>query len=368
MNKAIKFLEEHSEPNHLESATATLMLLMSAMHDESIYANQVGHPIDEVKLFINRTLLGFSPCRSFFESTDTTYNIVRTIDSKGQFYVELEDIFGVSVDDRQEKKYDVCISFSGDERELAESVAQGLRESFGLNVFFDKFESEQLWGQELSDWLYDVYAKQSQLVLILFSRSYLKRKWTKHELRAAQSKLVNDGTGNVLPLRLEDVQLPDIFENISYIEMENETLESLLDKVSNRAWEAKRNFYMPLEKITDLINEGLRFRFFISIFEEISANEADPFKKVLILIIGLVACLGFSGPLSDQMEALLKYLVFIHKPIAGEFNSKDEIVISNEEGGKLLRITFDGGPLMMNKALFADRLEEYKSMNPSLFE
>ncbi len=46
-------------------------------------------------------------------------------------------------------KYEVAISFAGEERSFAEAVAEGLRKH-GVAVFYDNYEPEQLWGEDLS--------------------------------------------------------------------------------------------------------------------------------------------------------------------------------------------------------------------------
>ena len=41
-------------------------------------------------------------------------------------------------------KYEVALSFAGEDRSFAETVAEGLREH-GIAVFYDNYEPEQLW-------------------------------------------------------------------------------------------------------------------------------------------------------------------------------------------------------------------------------
>ncbi len=42
-------------------------------------------------------------------------------------------------------QYEVALSFAGEDRVFAETVAKGLR-SNGLEVFYDEFYREKLWG------------------------------------------------------------------------------------------------------------------------------------------------------------------------------------------------------------------------------
>jgi hypothetical protein len=63
----------------------------------------------------------------------------------------------------QTKDYDVALSFAGEDRGYVEKVAALLRES-GIKVFYDKFETVQLWGRNLADHLGEIYGKRSRFV------------------------------------------------------------------------------------------------------------------------------------------------------------------------------------------------------------
>ena len=48
-----------------------------------------------------------------------------------------------------EYKYDIALSFAGEDREYVEKVATLLKEN-GVKVFYDKFEQVDLWGKDVS--------------------------------------------------------------------------------------------------------------------------------------------------------------------------------------------------------------------------
>ena len=52
-------------------------------------------------------------------------------------------------------KYDVALSFAGEDRAYVEEVAQTLR-TLGVSVFYDKFEEAELWGKDLKSHLHDI--------------------------------------------------------------------------------------------------------------------------------------------------------------------------------------------------------------------
>ena len=77
-------------------------------------------------------------------------------------------------------KYDLAISFAGEQRELARALAERLDAS-GYSIFFDEFHEAELWGRDLTVALADVYATEARWCLVLVSRDYLRKPWTNLE-------------------------------------------------------------------------------------------------------------------------------------------------------------------------------------------
>ncbi len=61
------------------------------------------------------------------------------------------------------KDYDIALSFAGEDRDYVERVATLLREA-GINVFYDKFETANLWGRNLADHLGEIYGMRSRCI------------------------------------------------------------------------------------------------------------------------------------------------------------------------------------------------------------
>src|SRR2546426_1096610 len=88
-------------------------------------------------------------------------------------------------------KYEVCLSFAGEDRATARKLATALKRR-GRSVFYDESEKLKLWGKDLFNYLYGIYSDQSRFCVILFSENYLKKVWTNHELKAAQSRTLKE--------------------------------------------------------------------------------------------------------------------------------------------------------------------------------
>jgi hypothetical protein len=114
-------------------------------------------------------------------------------------------------------EYDVCISFAGADRAVAERIADALLSNkMKRRIFYDEFEKSTLWGEDLFNYLHDVYSKRSRFCLILFSHRYRQRAWTRHELRAAQTRVLTEEEAYVLPVALDEGAVPDEFATVGY--------------------------------------------------------------------------------------------------------------------------------------------------------
>lgn len=85
--------------------------------------------------------------------------------------------------------YEVALSFAGEDRAFAEDVAEGLREA-RVEVFYDSFYAEELWGEDLSVTLRKVYHDKSQFCIMLISNHYVDKMWPSHERQQAIERMI----------------------------------------------------------------------------------------------------------------------------------------------------------------------------------
>lgn len=115
-------------------------------------------------------------------------------------------------------KYDVAISFAGEDRESAEEIAARLTLR-GYRVFYDAYEQAALWGKDLYQHLASIYTDQAVFCVILISRHYRDKLWTRHELRSAQARAFRESQEYILPVALDDTRLPGMPETIGYVRL-----------------------------------------------------------------------------------------------------------------------------------------------------
>ena len=132
-------------------------------------------------------------------------------------------------------KYDVAISFAGEDRPSADELARSLRRA-GLKVFYDDFETAQLWGNDLFITLYQVYSQDARYCIMLTSESYVQKRWTVHERRSAQERVLNErDNAYLLPVRIDNTPVPGLPQQIGYLDASigmERVAELFLDKLA----------------------------------------------------------------------------------------------------------------------------------------
>lgn len=117
--------------------------------------------------------------------------------------------------------YDVALSFAEEDRLYVEAVATCLA-SHSVKVFYDAFEKNTLWANDLYQYLYDIYNKKARFCVLFLSRHYASKKWTLHECRAAQERqLFSDNEQYILPARFDDTVIPGIRSTIHYLDLKH---------------------------------------------------------------------------------------------------------------------------------------------------
>jgi hypothetical protein len=124
-------------------------------------------------------------------------------------------------------RYDVALSFAGEDRGHARQIADRLRAA-GFSVFYDEYEQATLWGRNLYTHLSDVYQNRARFCLMFISASYARKLWTKREREAAQARAFRESREYILPLRLDDTALPGVEDTVGYIDLRNVTCDEVV--------------------------------------------------------------------------------------------------------------------------------------------
>lgn len=141
-------------------------------------------------------------------------------------------------------EYDVVLSFAGEDRAVVEKFAN-LLIAKNIKVFYDKTETSILWGKDLVDHLADVYGKQARYCIMFISKYYPLKKWTKLERTHAQARAFGDSNEYILPVRLDDTEVPGIPETIGYIDLRQETVENVAIEFEKKLKNSSRKTVLP---------------------------------------------------------------------------------------------------------------------------
>ena len=103
-------------------------------------------------------------------------------------------------------EFDVAVSFAGEDRELVEEIVSRLKGA-GIHVFFDTDYQADMWGEDLVEYLDQVYRVKVRYTIMFISRFYAEKMWTRHERRSALARALEQRSAYILPVRLDSTAL-----------------------------------------------------------------------------------------------------------------------------------------------------------------
>lgn len=134
-------------------------------------------------------------------------------------------------------EYDVAVSFAEADRTTAETLAALLRDR-NRSVFLDEYSSSAQWGN-IVDHLVNLYARKARYCVLLVSRRYPLRAWTEAERTSAREGALRDAEEYILPLRLDDTDVPGIEEVKGYRDLRERLIESIVDWLEEKLSETE---------------------------------------------------------------------------------------------------------------------------------
>ncbi|KAB0678731.1 toll/interleukin-1 receptor domain-containing protein [Aureimonas leprariae] len=126
------------------------------------------------------------------------------------------------------RDYDIAVSFAGEDRSIVSEFASSLDQK-GVRIFYDNFERATLWGKDLYQHLQGIYKDNARYCIVFVSKHYKEKNWTRHELQQAQARSFLEVAEYILPVRLDDTDLPGLNPTIGYIDLRQVSLDELID-------------------------------------------------------------------------------------------------------------------------------------------
>lgn len=125
-----------------------------------------------------------------------------------------------------EFRYEIVLSFAGEDREYVERVANYLK-SHHIEIFYDRYEEETLWGKELTEHLDKVYRSSARYCVMFISEHYAKKIWTNHERKSALARAIEEKEEYILPARFDKTELPGLRHTVGYVDLSSKSPEEL---------------------------------------------------------------------------------------------------------------------------------------------
>jgi hypothetical protein len=142
-----------------------------------------------------------------------------------------------------EYKFQVALSFAGEDRVYVEKVAELLK-SQGITVFYDKFEQIDLWGKDLGIHFDYIYRRQSQYFIPFISQYYKEKIWTQYEVRTAIARAIENKEEYILPVKFDDTELDGLRSTIAHLDIRNMSPEELASNIIKKLG-AEPNIPLP---------------------------------------------------------------------------------------------------------------------------
>lgn len=134
------------------------------------------------------------------------------------------------------KPYDFALSFAGENRDLAQKLNLKLLER-EISVFYDVNEQHRILASNVEDYLAPIYNSEADFVIVLLSKHYPKKIWTKFESEHFKQRF---GENSIIPIWYSDTDNSLFDESRKYggltfninneLEVEADNMVSIISK------------------------------------------------------------------------------------------------------------------------------------------
>ncbi|MEJ0038603.1 MAG: toll/interleukin-1 receptor domain-containing protein [Gammaproteobacteria bacterium] len=115
-------------------------------------------------------------------------------------------------------EFDVLLSFADAERAYARAI-HDIAAANGVRVFLDEEHQHEIWGKNLIEYLDKAYRERGASVLILISKAYTERAYTRVERRAALDRMIEQTKEYILPVKVDDSWIEGLPKATAYLDL-----------------------------------------------------------------------------------------------------------------------------------------------------
>jgi hypothetical protein len=127
-------------------------------------------------------------------------------------------------------EYDVAVSFASEDSAAADELIRLLAER-DIQVFRDEYDTAnaQGWGKDVLDHIVNLYARKSRYCVLLVSAHYPLKIWTHAERTSTRERALRDAEQYILPIQLDDHQVPGMAQAAGYMDLHEHNMEELAE-------------------------------------------------------------------------------------------------------------------------------------------
>mgnify|MGYP000323892341 CR=1 FL=1 len=208
--------ESHSENDWLTAICEELILIMHLDEKDSTKMSIGGMQNQRYKIRVKK---------------NEDYMFYRIPFDKVKYFPESERFEDMM--DTKYHKYEVALSFAGEDREYVSKIANNLRQK-NIRVFYDEYEEVSLWGKDLYTHLDKIYRVDSKYCVLFLSQNYKNKLWTNHERISAQARAFEENSEYILPIKLDETSIPGIRPTLGYISSKKNTTSEIVEKITKK--------------------------------------------------------------------------------------------------------------------------------------
>jgi len=132
---------------------------------------------------------------------------------------------------KKKYKYDVAISFAGENRKIAEDLVASIKaKDKRLSVFYDKDHKAHLWGKNTNEFD-NIYGPESRYVIPIISEHYTKKDWPRYEFSTAVKESKKRKGDFILPIRVDDTRLIGLHDDLNYMDIREDDVDQIAKAV-----------------------------------------------------------------------------------------------------------------------------------------
>lgn len=145
----------------------------------------------------------------------------------------------------EKRTFDFAISYAGEDRAIAEGLAN-LLHARGFRVFYADWAKAHLLGEDFRHEAPWIFGAGTEFFVPLVSRHYAEKDWPQFEWAVAVREKRRRRTAFILPVRLDDTLLLGLPDSVVYRDLRQESLEEvaqlLADKCRTQRGQAPRSY------------------------------------------------------------------------------------------------------------------------------